>query len=86
MDRVGAAVRDGQQRGDVRRDVEPGQVGALVVAIVLGIEVLTELDVPFGTMGAAATLLDLLRPTAGDGSGQGTTAKPPGASRGRARG
>jgi AcrR family transcriptional regulator len=75
MDRVGAAVQDGQQRGHVRRDVDPGQVGALMVAIVLGIEVLTEIEVPFGTMGAAATMLDLLRSTAREGGGQAAPAK-----------
>lgn len=65
MDVVGHSVREGQQAGTVRREVEAGQVGVLMLAIVLGIEVLTELKVPFGTMGAAATVLDLLRvPTA----------------------
>ncbi len=62
MDGVGASVREGQQRGLVRRDVEAGQVGSLMIAIVLGIEVLTELKVPFGAMSAAATILDLVRP------------------------
>lgn len=72
MDNVGASVRDGQQRGLVRRDVEAGQVGSLLVAIVLGIEVLTELEVPFGTMSAAGTILDLVRPVAAPGdSGDG---------------
>jgi len=72
MDNVGASVRDGQQRGLVRRDVEAGQVGSLLVAIVLGIEVLTELEVPFGTMSAAGTILDLVRPV---GQPEGSDAK-----------
>lgn len=62
MDNLGAAVRDGQEKGLVRHDVDAGQVGTLLLSVVLGIEVLTELHVPFGTMGAAATILDLVRP------------------------
>lgn len=78
MDGVGASVREGQKSGHVRRDVEAGQVGALMIAIVLGIEVLTELRVPFGAMSAAGTILDLLKPTADGPSEAPSKAKPRG--------
>lgn len=78
MDGVGASVREGQKSGHVRRDVEAGQVGALMIAIVLGIEVLTELRVPFGAMSAAGTILDLLKPTADGLSEEPSQAKPRG--------
>ncbi len=77
MDLVGEYARDSQRRGKLRADVDPGQLGALSIAIVLGIEVLTELCVPFGATGAAGTVMDLLRPASAASPGpQGEKPKP----------
>lgn len=70
MNVVGRYAAESQTKGAVRADVDAGQVGALLVAIVVGLEVLTELRVPFGASGAAGTVMDLLRPAQAPSSAQ----------------
>jgi TetR/AcrR family transcriptional regulator, transcriptional repressor for nem operon len=61
MSAVAELARAGQRAGLLRGNVESGQLGVLLLAIALGIEVLTELQVPFDAAPAADTVLELVR-------------------------
>lgn len=61
MTRVAAVVRQGQSAGAVRPDVAPDNLAAILVAIVVGLQPLKEVDVPFDLTGAAEDLKRLLR-------------------------
>jgi TetR/AcrR family transcriptional regulator, transcriptional repressor for nem operon len=60
--RVGSAVAEGQQAGTVRDDIEPEQLGLLLVGLVLATETLMELEVPFDVQASCEAVIRLLRP------------------------
>ncbi len=62
MRRVAAAARAGQKAGTVRPDVDADQIGALLVALVLGVEVMLQTQTPFDLDAGGSSVLQLLRP------------------------
>lgn len=62
MERAAELVRNDQEAGRVRRDVDPTQVATLLAALVIGAGSLTETGVPYDLEPAAATLIQVLRP------------------------
>jgi len=63
--RVGSAVAEGQQAGTVRADVDPQQLGLLLVGLVLATDILQELEFPFDVKTTADVVMQLLRPGVG---------------------
>jgi AcrR family transcriptional regulator len=61
LERVAELVRAGQARRVLRRDLEPGQTATLLLAVVIGIQTMMELDVPIDLGRGAASLLKLLQ-------------------------
>lgn len=60
--RVAVATREGQGAGTVRADVSADNVGLILVAIVLGVEALNNLEYPFDIGEAARDLSLALKP------------------------
>ena len=60
--RVAHAAREGQDAGTVRGDVDPDQVGAVLVAVVLGVDQMDQVGYPYQPRVAAVALLTMLRP------------------------
>lgn len=56
MRRVSEVARRGQADGSVRTDIEAERVGELLIAIVLGLQTLSELEVEVDAPGAAGVL------------------------------
>lgn len=61
-ERLGETVRKGQARGALRADVDPDAVAQLLLAAVLGVEVASELKVPFDASAVGEMLLKALEP------------------------
>ncbi len=61
MHRVADVARAGQQENDVRNDVDPERLGELLVAIVLGVQTLTELELSVDAVGAGEVLVTAFR-------------------------
>ncbi|MCB9594206.1 MAG: TetR/AcrR family transcriptional regulator [Sandaracinaceae bacterium] len=59
-DRLAETVRRGQAGGTIREDADPQAVAQLLLATVLGVEVATELDVPYDARGVGNLLLAML--------------------------
>jgi AcrR family transcriptional regulator len=59
-DRLTAVTRSGQRAGTIRRDLPPRAVAEVLVAIVLGVEVLLELRFPFDVRADSEALLGAL--------------------------
>lgn len=59
-ERLAATVRRGQQAGTIREDADPDAVAQLLLATVLGVEIATELDVPYDARGVGHLLLSML--------------------------
>jgi AcrR family transcriptional regulator len=66
--RVGVAIEADQRRGALRRDVDPGLTAALLVALVLGVQVLGETRVELDVAAGAAAAMTLLSATGAKGS------------------
>ncbi len=60
--RVAHAAREGQEAGTVRSDVDPEQIGALLVAVVLGVDQMDQVSYSYQPRMAAEALLTMLRP------------------------
>lgn len=60
-ERLAETVRRGQAAGTIRADASPDAVAQLLLATVLGVEIATELEVPYDARGVGALLLGLLR-------------------------
>ena len=60
MNRVAEVARQGQAEGSLRKDVDPERLGELLVAIVLGVQTLTELELRVDASGAGASLIRML--------------------------
>lgn len=54
--RLGGSLAEGQKRGAVRKDVRPGDLGLILVALAIGIHTLLDLEVPLDLGGAAQSL------------------------------
>jgi AcrR family transcriptional regulator len=63
--RVSRAVGTGQRAGSVRADVPAAEVANLLVALVLAVQTLREVDFPFDVRRSSETLLRLLEPPKG---------------------
>lgn len=61
-ERLATTVARGQEAGTVRPDVDPDSVAQLLLALVLGVEVASELDVPYDASAVGQDLLVLLEP------------------------
>jgi TetR/AcrR family transcriptional regulator, transcriptional repressor for nem operon len=61
MRRVSEAAREGQSAGSIRSDVDPAQLGTLLVGLVLAVQTLRELDFPLDVTAAAKTMLKLVQ-------------------------
>jgi AcrR family transcriptional regulator len=59
--RVTHVIRRGQEAKSVRGDLEPGQVANLLVALVLAVQTLREVDYPFDVTSACDALLAMVR-------------------------
>jgi AcrR family transcriptional regulator len=59
--RVEHAAREGQQANTVRQDVDAAQVATLLIAIVLAVQTLREIDYPFDARAAGQAVLRLLQ-------------------------
>ena len=62
IDRLAAAVSDGQFRKRVRKDVDAGRVATLLLALIIGGQTMLELGVPLDLVDAARHLMLLLSP------------------------
>lgn len=62
MERLADALRRAQARGQLRADVDAGQVARMLMGLVLGMQTLMDLVMPLDLPGMAATLLQLLSP------------------------
>lgn len=62
VSRVAHAAREGQEAGTVRGDVDPDQIGALLVSVVLGVDQMDQVSYPYQPSLAAEALLTMLRP------------------------
>ncbi|MBX3274922.1 MAG: TetR/AcrR family transcriptional regulator [Sandaracinaceae bacterium] len=60
--RLADTVRRGQAAGTIRADASPDAVAQLLLATVLGVEVATELSLPYDARGVGALVLGLLAP------------------------
>lgn len=60
--RLTDTVRRGQEAGNIRRDADPDAVAQLLVATVLGVEVASELSVPYDANGVGELVLAMLAP------------------------
>ena len=60
MNRVAEVARQGQAEGSLRKDVDPERLGELLVAIVLGVQTFTELELRVDASGAGASLIRML--------------------------
>lgn len=59
--RITKVIRAGQAARQLRADVDPVATASLLVAVVLGVETMGELEFPIDLAGGAAALLTLLR-------------------------
>lgn len=59
-ERLSATVRRGQESGTIREDADPNAVAQLLLATVLGVEIASELTVPFDARGVGELVLSLL--------------------------
>lgn len=62
IDRLAAAVADGQLRKRVRKDVDAARVATLLLALIIGGQTMLELGVPLDLVDAARHLMLLLSP------------------------
>ncbi len=60
--RLASTLGAGQQKGTVRADVRPEDLGMLMVTIAIGVHTLVDLDVPLDLGRAAGSLMGLWRP------------------------
>src|SRR5262245_19541570 len=60
--RVMSVVREGQQAKSVRSDVQADQISLLLVGLVMAVQTLVEIGVPFDVGAAADAVLRMLRP------------------------
>jgi AcrR family transcriptional regulator len=61
LERVEMLAADGQRQRVVRRDVDPRQVSAILLAAVIGAQTMIELEIPIDPARAAATLFVMLQ-------------------------
>lgn len=59
--RVTHVIRRGQEAGSVRCDLDPAQTANLLIALVLSVQTLREVDYPFDVKAACDTLLSMVR-------------------------
>lgn len=64
MDRLAASIGESQKRKQVRSDVQPDPVAQMLLATVIGLHTLYDLDVPVDLAQGAQTLFTLLAPAA----------------------
>jgi len=62
--RLGATLKAGQEKGTVRDDVRPADLGMLLVTIAIGVQTLLDLDVNLDLGRAAGSLMGLWKPRA----------------------
>ncbi len=62
IDRLAAAVDDGQIRERLRQDVDAGRIATLLLALIIGGQTMLELGVPLDLIDAARSLMVLLAP------------------------
>jgi AcrR family transcriptional regulator len=60
--RLAQALREGQQKGQVRQDVSADSAAMLLVTTVIGLHTLYDLEMPLDMAGGAQTLLQMLMP------------------------
>lgn len=58
--RLGATVRRGQAAGAIREDADPDAVAQLLLATVLGVEIASELTLPYDARGVGELVLAML--------------------------
>lgn len=63
-DRLTDTIRRGQEVGSVRADVDPSGVAQLLLALVLGVEIATELRAPYDADRVSEDVLRMLAPPA----------------------
>lgn len=61
-DRLADTVRRGQGAGSIRKDVDPLAIAQLLLALVLGVEVASELGAPYDADRVGADVLKMLSP------------------------
>jgi AcrR family transcriptional regulator len=61
-ERVSYAVREGQSAGTVRADLDPVLAGKVLIALALGVQVLTEVGYPADAAGGGELIIGLFSP------------------------
>lgn len=84
-ERIGAAVRRGQADGTVRADLRPEAIAEMLLAMVIGSQVATQLEAPYDARGVARELAVMLAPPRSAGDTKKTTKAAPRASRAPAK-
>lgn len=64
---VAEILREGQRRGDVRGDVRAADVAEIVLAMVIGVHTLVDLEAPVDLERASRSLIKLFSPEVGHG-------------------
>jgi AcrR family transcriptional regulator len=62
--RLAAALKRGQAKGQVRRDLDPDALAQLMMGIVVGMQTMLDLEMPLDLPRAAQTMLAMLAPSA----------------------
>lgn len=62
--RLAAALKRGQEKGQIRRDLEPDALAQLMMGIVVGMQTMLDLEMPLDLPRAAQTMLAMLAPSA----------------------
>ena len=62
IERLARSVAESQKRRQVRGDVEAGQLALMLVALVIGVHTMHDLDMPIDLAGGSLSLLKLLQP------------------------
>ena len=66
-ERLVATIERDQRAGRVRTDLDPTALAQLLLAVVLGVEVATELEVPYDAVAVGRDVVKMLHPHSGDG-------------------
>ncbi len=69
-DRLTDTIRRGQEAGSIRDDVDPSGVAQLLLALVLGVEIATEIRAPYDADRVSEDVLCMLAPTPSEERGR----------------
>lgn len=64
IDRLAAALREGQEKGQVRQDLATEPVAAMLVSIVIGLHTMHDLDMKIDMAAGAQVVMQMLMPVA----------------------